>query len=59
MSKGFLIYAPNSKRKSTIDNAILTALSIKISQSKYNNVALLTDNKTKFTPFYFYHNKME
>ena len=59
MSKGFLIYAPNSKRKSTIDSAILTALSIKISQSKYNDVALLTDNKTKFTPFYYDKNKKD
>jgi hypothetical protein len=59
MSKGFLIYAPNSKRKSVIDSAILTALSIKLSQSKYNNVALLTDNKTKFTPFYYDENKKE
>ena len=59
MSKGFLIYAPNSKRKSTINNAILTALSIKISQSKYNNIALLTDNKTKFTPFYYDKNKKD
>jgi len=59
MSKGFLIYAPNSKRKSTIDDAILTALSIKISQSKYNNIALLTDNKTKFTPFYYDKNKKD
>jgi hypothetical protein len=59
MSKGFLIYAPNSKRKSVIDSAILTALSIKISQGKYNDVALLTDNKTKFTPFYYDDDKID
>ena len=32
MSKGFLIYAPNSKQKDIVDSAILSALSIKISQ---------------------------
>ena len=53
MSKGFLIYAPDSKQKDIINSVILSALSIKISQSKYNNVALLTDNKTNFPSQYF------
>jgi len=53
MSKGFLIYAPDSNQKDVVDSAILSALSIKISQYKYNNVALLTNDKTKFTSQYF------
>ena len=53
MSKGFLIYAPDSKQEGIINSVILTALSIKVSQGKYNNVALLTDDKTKFTSQYF------
>jgi hypothetical protein len=53
MSKGFLIYAPNSNQKNVVNSAILSALSIKISQSKYDNVALLTDDKTNFPSQYF------
>ena len=53
MSKGFLIYVPNSNQKNVVDSAILSALSIKISQRKYNNVALLTDDKTNFPSQYF------
>jgi len=53
MSKGFLIYAPYSNQKNIVDSAILSALSIKTSQDKYNKVALLTDDKTKFTSQYF------
>ena len=53
MSKGFLIYAPDSKQKDIVNSAILSALSIKISQDKYNNVALLTDDKTNFPSQYF------
>ena len=53
MSKGFLIYAPYSKQKDVVDSAILSALSIKITQRKYNNVALLTDDKTNFPSQYF------
>jgi|TARA_Y100000296_G_scaffold34166_1_gene39702 hypothetical protein len=53
MSKGFLIYAPDSSQKDVVDSAILSALSIKISQNKYNNVALLTNDKTNFVSEYF------
>jgi hypothetical protein len=53
MSKGFLIYVPDSSQQDTIDSAILSALSIKISQGKYNNVALLTNNKANFPSQYF------
>ena len=53
MSKGFLIYAPYSNQKDIVDSVILSALSIKISQDKYNNVALLTDDKTNFPSQYF------
>ena len=53
MSKGFLIYVPDSKQKDIINSVILSALSIKITQKKYNNVALLTDNKTNFPSQYF------
>ena len=53
MNKGFLIYAPDSKQKDVVDSVILSALSIKITQKKYNNVALLTDNKTNFPSQYF------
>ena len=53
MSKGFLIYAPDSKQEGIINSVILTALSIKVSQGKYNNVALLTNDKTNFPSQYF------
>ena len=53
MSKGFLIYAPYSNQKNIVDSAILSALSIKTSQDKYNKVALLTDDKTNFPSQYF------
>ena len=53
MSKGFLIYAPDSNQKDVVDSATLLALSIKVSQNKYNNVAVLTNDKTKFSLQYF------
>lgn len=53
MSKGFLIYVPDSSQQNVVDSAILSALSIKISQGKYNNVALLTNDKTNFPSQYF------
>ena len=48
MSKGFLIYVPNSNQKDIIDSTILSALSIKTSQHKYNNVALLFSDNSIF-----------
>jgi len=53
MSKGFLIYAPDSNQKDIVNSTILSVLSIKTSQYKYNDVVLLTDDKTKFTSQYF------
>ena len=45
MSKGFLIYAQNTKKVNYVQQAYALALSIKNSQREINNVSLVTNDK--------------
>ena len=58
VSKGFLIFALNKGKTDYLEQAYALALSIQVSQKKYKQVSLVTNNKVSKKYPFFLHSKI-